>query len=89
MLDADRQANHVFGDARFREFLGRELSMRGRRRVSGERARITDVHKTNHELQRIEEFFACCPAAFHAEGENARGATSHVLAHQSMVGMIR
>src|SRR5690242_3515207 len=55
MLEADREADIAVGDAGLALLLGRELRMRGRRRMDRERARIADISDVVAHLQRLDE----------------------------------
>src|SRR5690606_17654367 len=55
VLDAERQAHHAFGDARFGQFVGVELPVRGGRGVGGQRLGVADVYQAREQVQRIQE----------------------------------
>jgi hypothetical protein len=55
VLDADRQAHHVFAHAGLGQFLGRQLAVRGGGRVAGQRLGVADVDQAGEQLQRILE----------------------------------
>ena len=84
MLDADRQAHHVLGDAGLPEFLGRQLPMRRAGRMTGERLGVADVHEPGEQLEGVLDPRAGIAAAVHAEGEDARGASAHVAVHERL-----
>src|SRR5690606_15415301 len=79
MLNADRQADHVFRHAGCRELFRVELAVRGRGRVAGERLGVADVHQTQNQLQGVNEPGAGFAATLDAEGQNAGGFSSHVF----------
>ena len=67
MLDPDRQAHRVLGDARQLE-LGRvELGVGGARGVDGERLRVADVRQVAEELEPLDEAPAGLPPALDPE----------------------
>ena len=68
--------------------LGRELAVRGRGRVRGERLGIADVDEPREQLQRIEEALAAGAPALHAEGQQAEARPAHQLLHEGVVGVV-
>ena len=71
MLDADREANVILGHPGCELFLRRELRMRGRSRMNGERASVADVGDMIEELQRVNEPGAGGLAALDLEADQA------------------
>ena len=55
VLNAHRQAHHVFAHAGLGEFLGVELAVRGRCRVRGQRFGIANIDQAGEQLQRIQK----------------------------------
>ena len=70
VFDADRQSDHVFGDAGFDLLDDVELLMRRRRGVDHERLRVADVREQREQLEVIDERFRRRRAALDAEGED-------------------
>ena len=55
MLDADRKAHIAGRDAGRELLLRRQLLMRGRGRMDGERARVADIGDMVEKLERVDE----------------------------------
>ena len=55
MLEADREPHIALAHPRLHLLLGRELRMRGARRMDGEAARIADIGDVVEQLERIDE----------------------------------
>jgi hypothetical protein len=50
MFDTDRQSDEIVADPAFRQFFGRELAMRGRCRMAGQRLVVTDIDQTGNQV---------------------------------------
>ena len=85
MLDADRQADHVFRDTGLGQFFGRQLAVRGRCRVAGQRLAVADIDQTGDQLQRVLELAAAFAATLDAEIEDAGSLSTHVFLHQRVI----
>jgi len=85
MFDADRQADHIFGDASLGHFGSGQLAVRGRGRVAGECLAVADVDQAGYQLQGVLEFTAAFAAALDAKAEDAGSATAHVFLDQRVV----
>src|SRR5512144_1384164 len=55
MLEADRKADHAFGDPGLRELVRRHPEVRRRRRMNDERRRIAHVSEVREEPERLDE----------------------------------
>jgi hypothetical protein len=71
VLDADREADVIFGHAGRELFLGRELRVGGGRRMDGERARVADIGDMIEELERVDELALRLLAAPDLEADQA------------------
>ena len=88
MLDADRQANHVFRYAGLFQLFGRELAVGGAGRVAGERFGVADVDQTRDQLQRILEARAGFAAALDAEGQQARCLAAEIAVDERLARVV-
>src|SRR3546814_7662615 len=77
MLDADRQAHEILGNAGAGELFRVELSVCRRRRMAGERFRVADIDQPQDHLEPVDELCARFLSALDAEVQNA-GALSPV-----------
>ena len=77
-----RDAHEVRRHARGGELFGRELAVRGRRRVDHERAGVADVGQVAAELHGLDEPLARGPAARHPEREHRARALREVPARR-------
>src|SRR5260370_30823667 len=69
VLDAERQADITVGDASLQLLFGRQLGMRGARRMDRQRARIADIGDMVEHLERIDEAPPGILAALQLEAE--------------------
>src|SRR4029453_18879894 len=78
MLDADGKPHIALGHAGGELLRGRQLRVRGRRRMDGEAARIADVGDVVEQLQRIDELAAGLLAALQLEADETAEAALQV-----------
>src|SRR4051812_35238095 len=71
VLDPDREAHGVLGDAGQRELLVVELRVRRGGVVDRERLRVTDVRQVAEQAEALDEALARLEAALDAEGDEA------------------
>ena len=71
MFEADGEAHVAGRDAGRELLLGRQLLMRGRGRMNGERARVADVGDMIEKLERVDELAPRLDAALELEADQA------------------
>ena len=79
MLDTDRQTDiALIYTCRFL-FLGRQLRMRCRSRMNGQRTGITDIGDMMEQFQRVDKGFTCFQTTFQFKPDKAAIATFEIL----------